>query len=65
MEPIRAQLKEDVMGLGKKELEEELAESATKRKALEIEKEQTVEEKRRKLVRARTSCSLQASSCNR
>lgn len=49
VEPIRAQLKEDVMGLGKKELEEEVAESATKRKALEIEKEQTVEEKRRKL----------------
>jgi uncharacterized protein (DUF1697 family) len=49
VEPIRAQLKEDVMGLGKKELEEEVAESATKRKALEIEKEQTAEEKRRKL----------------
>lgn len=50
VEPIRTRLKEDVLGLGKKEQEDEMAEVATKRKALEIEIERTEEEKKRKLV---------------
>jgi len=50
VEPIRLNLKDDFMGVGKKEQGEEVAESATKRRALETEKEETEEQKKRKLV---------------
>ena len=52
VDPIRIDFKEDVMGLGKREEDDFYAtNSATKRKAMDIEKEDTEELKKRKEVR--------------
>ncbi len=51
VEPIRAELKEDFLGVGKKEEEEHFAEVATaKRKALDVEKEESELVKKQKAV---------------